>query len=114
MMAISRNGINRVYSSPFRKSSFEETVDILIKASIYSTEEFLKGVTENVMVGQLCHMGTGAFDILMDTDYLLPTEETKEKVTAMYSYFPDLNPALEVEVDMDADMLSTHMQTPIR
>lgn len=54
-------------------------------------------------------MGTGAFDIIMDTDYLLPTEETKDKVTAMYSYFPDLNPALEVEVDMDIDMMSTHM-----
>ena len=55
-------------------------------------------------------MGTGAFNILMDTDYLLPTEETKEKVTAMYSYFPDLNPVLdEVEIDVDIDTASTHM-----
>ena len=37
-------------------------------------------------------MGTGSFNILMDTDFLLPSEETREKVTAMYSYFPDLNP----------------------
>lgn len=50
-MAISRNGINRVYSSPFRKSSFEETVDILIKAAAFSNMEPLKGVTENVMMG---------------------------------------------------------------
>ena len=54
-------------------------------------------------------MGTGSFNILMDTDFLLPSEETREKVTAMYSYFPDLNPALEIEVDMDMDMMSTHM-----
>lgn len=58
-------------------------------------------------------MGTGAFGVLMDTDYLLPTEENKEKVAAMYSYFPDLNPALEVEVGVDDDLLSRHMQTPV-
>ena len=51
MMAISRNGINRVYSSPFRKCSFEETVDISIKAAVYSVKEPLRGVTENVMMG---------------------------------------------------------------
>ena len=81
-MSISRNGINRVYTSPFRKCSFEETVDILIKAAVYANKENLKGVTENVMMGQLCKMGTGSFEILMDTDYLLPNEENKEKVTA--------------------------------
>jgi DNA-directed RNA polymerase II subunit RPB1 len=51
LMAISRNGINRVYTSPFRKCSFEETVDILIKAAVYSVKEPLKGVTENIMMG---------------------------------------------------------------
>lgn len=51
MMSISRNGINRVYTSPFRKCSFEETVDILIKAAVYANKDNLKGVTENVMMG---------------------------------------------------------------
>lgn len=50
-MAISRNGINRVYTSPFRNCSFEETVDILIKAAVYANIEPLRGVTENVMMG---------------------------------------------------------------
>jgi len=51
MMSISRNGINRVYTSPFRKCSFEETVDILLKAAVYSNLDKLKGVTENIMMG---------------------------------------------------------------
>jgi len=50
-MAISWNGINRVYYSPFWKCSFEETVDILVKAAAFSINEPLKGVTENVMLG---------------------------------------------------------------
>ena len=51
MMSISRNGINRVYKSPLRKCSFEETVDILIKAAVYANQDLLKGVSENVMMG---------------------------------------------------------------
>lgn len=76
-MAISRNGINRVYSSPFRKCSFEETVDILIKAAGFSINEPLKGVTENVMLGQLCRLGTGYFDIIMDKYFLIPNEDNE-------------------------------------
>ena len=51
MMAISRNGINRVYQSPFRKCSFEETVDILINAAVFADVDSIKGVTESVMLG---------------------------------------------------------------
>ncbi len=95
-MAISRNGINRVYSSPFRKCSFEETVDILIKASGFSINEPLKGVTENVMLGQLCRLGTGYFDILMDQYYLIANEENQGKLMDEFHYFPEINPMLEV------------------
>lgn len=51
LMAISRTGINRVYQSPFRKCSFEETVDILVEAAVFAEKDLLKGVSENVMVG---------------------------------------------------------------
>ena len=112
LMSISRNGINRVYQSPFRKCSFEETVEILIKAAVFADVDLLKGVTENVMMGQLAHMGTGSFDILMDTYYLLPKEEDKEKVTAQWKYFPDLDPVLEVENNLDDELTRPDMQTP--
>ena len=108
-MAISRNGINRVYSSPFRKSSFEETVDILIKAAAFSNLEPLKGVTENVMMGQLCKLGTGYFDIIMDTDYLLTSDENYFELLKQWSYFPEINPPIEVLTNETAD---TAFQTP--
>lgn len=95
-MSISRNGINRVYSSPFRKSSFEETVDILIKAAAFSNVEPLKGTTENIMMGQLCKLGTGCFDILMDNDYLLANDEIdKETLYQQWQYYPEDNPPIE-------------------
>lgn len=49
---INRNGINRVpHISALRKSSFEETVEILYDAAIFSELDELTGVTENIIFG---------------------------------------------------------------
>merc|ERR1712232_390266 len=66
LMAIDRHGINRVDSGPLLRSSFEETVDMLMDAAVYAEEEVLKGVTENIMMGQLARVGTGDMDLLLD------------------------------------------------
>jgi len=66
LMAIDRHGINRVESGPLLRCSFEETVDMLMDAAVYSEEEVLKGVTENIMMGQLARVGTGDMDLLLD------------------------------------------------
>lgn len=47
-----RNGINRIPNvSALRKSSFEETVEILYDSSIFSELDRMRGVTENIMFG---------------------------------------------------------------
>eukprot|EP00566_Odontella_aurita_P001751 CAMPEP_0113541920 /NCGR_PEP_ID=MMETSP0015_2-20120614/9313_1 /TAXON_ID=2838 /ORGANISM="Odontella" /LENGTH=1785 /DNA_ID=CAMNT_0000441907 /DNA_START=56 /DNA_END=5413 /DNA_ORIENTATION=+ /assembly_acc=CAM_ASM_000160 len=66
LMAIDRHGINRVDSGPMLRCSFEETVDMLMDAAVYAEEEVLKGVTENIMMGQLARVGTGDMDLLLD------------------------------------------------
>ena len=66
LMAIDRHGINRVDSGPLLRASFEETVDMLMDAAIFAEEEVLKGVTENIMMGQLARVGTGEVDLLLD------------------------------------------------
>lgn len=64
---INRNGINRVpHISALRKSSFEETVEILYDAAIFSELDELTGVTENIIFGQTCELGTGGFKLLVD------------------------------------------------
>jgi DNA-directed RNA polymerase II subunit RPB1 len=112
LMSISRNGINRVYSSPFRKCSFEETVDILIEAAVFADIDTLKGVTENIMMGQLCHMGTGSFDLVMDKFYILPQDKEKEMVAAQWKYFPDLHPVIEADNEDEDGDRSTYPTTP--
>ena len=101
-MSISRNGINRVYQSVLRKSSFEETVEIFLEASAFAEIDDLRGVTENVMLGQLCRLGTGAFDVMMDHKcFFAETNKEKEKINTYFKYIPDLNPVLEMDGNLE-------------
>jgi len=51
LMSIARHGINRIDSGAIRKSSFEETVEILLEAAVYSEDDALTGITENIVMG---------------------------------------------------------------
>ncbi|XP_015787229.1 DNA-directed RNA polymerase II subunit RPB1 [Tetranychus urticae] len=68
LMAITRHGINRQDVGALMRCSFEETVDVLIEASSHAEVDYLRGVSENIMVGQLAKMGTGAFSMLLDPE----------------------------------------------
>lgn len=68
LMAITRHGINRQDVGALMRCSFEETVDVLIDAASHAENDYLKGVSENIMVGQLAKMGTGAFNMLLDPE----------------------------------------------
>jgi len=114
LMSISRNGINRVYHSALRKCSFEETVEILMEASANAELDHIKGVTENILLGQLAKMGTGCFDILMDKEYFFPeNEQDKNIIAEKWKYFPDQNPYNAVEDQMpDGDATEYNADTP--
>jgi DNA-directed RNA polymerase II subunit RPB1 len=71
LMAVDRHGINRVESGPLLRCSFEETVDMLNDAAVYAEEEVLRGVTENIMMGQLARVGTGDMDLLLDENKVI-------------------------------------------
>jgi len=69
-MAISRHGINRGDSGPLLSASFEETVEVLFKSAIFARKDDVDGVTPNIMLGQLAHVGTGVSDLLLDSAQL--------------------------------------------
>jgi DNA-directed RNA polymerase II subunit RPB1 len=50
------------------RCSFEETVDVLMNAASHAEKDLLRGVSENIILGQLPRMGTGAFDLLLDAN----------------------------------------------
>ena len=70
IMAITRHGINRADTGALMRCSFEETVEILMEAASIGEKDHCTGVAENVLLGQLAPMGTGAFNIALDLDML--------------------------------------------
>ena len=50
-MSITRNGINRVGMGPIRRASFEETVEMLFNAALFSEKDDMTGVSENIVMG---------------------------------------------------------------
>ena len=62
---IGRHGISGEKSSVLARAAFEITVPNLIEASIKGESDPLKGVTENVIVGQSIPIGTGLVDLYM-------------------------------------------------
>lgn len=68
LMSVDRHGINRGDVGPLAKCSFEETTDMLIKASIFSELDRINGVSANIMLGQLPPCGTGDHEVLLDEE----------------------------------------------
>ncbi|KAL6705981.1 DNA-directed RNA polymerase II core subunit rpo21 [Coniothyrium glycines] len=80
LMAITRHGINRNDTGALMRCSFEETVEILLEAAGFGELDDCRGVSENIMLGQLAPMGTGEFDVVMDNAMLLTMVEDNSRV----------------------------------
>jgi DNA-directed RNA polymerase II subunit RPB1 len=70
LMAITRHGINRADTGVLMRASFEETVEILMDAAAAGELDDCRGVSENIMLGQLAPLGTGEFETLLDEKML--------------------------------------------
>eukprot|EP00449_Zooxanthella_nutricula_P049003 CAMPEP_0198601680 /NCGR_PEP_ID=MMETSP1462-20131121/149819_1 /TAXON_ID=1333877 /ORGANISM="Brandtodinium nutriculum, Strain RCC3387" /LENGTH=1832 /DNA_ID=CAMNT_0044333415 /DNA_START=69 /DNA_END=5564 /DNA_ORIENTATION=+ len=110
LMAITRHGINRTNAGPLMKCSFEETVEILMDAAIYNETDPMRSVSENILFGQLCEVGTGIFDVYMDDSKEMEADEDLAS-SALDRATPVVNSALKKEL---FSMGSPMMQTPSR
>ncbi len=62
---IGRHGIAGEKASVLSRAAFEVTVDNLLEAAVHGETDALKGVTENVIVGQPIKLGTGAVELVV-------------------------------------------------
>lgn len=62
-----RHGINKATDrGPISKASFEEVADTMVQSSVFAEQDKMKGVSANIMMGQLIKGGTNSFDVLLD------------------------------------------------
>ena len=68
LMSMDRHGINKSDRGTLAKCSFEETPDILARASIFGNFDDMNSVSSNIMLGQEVSIGTGAIDVMFDEE----------------------------------------------
>ncbi|MFX1482940.1 MAG: DNA-directed RNA polymerase subunit A'' [Promethearchaeota archaeon] len=73
---IGRHGISGSKNSALARAAFEVTIKHLLGAGIAGTKDPLRGITENVILGQLIPLGTGSIDLLMNPQF---TSSKKKK-----------------------------------
>jgi DNA-directed RNA polymerase II subunit RPB1 len=69
LISITRHGFNKMDVSPIARCTFEETVDILYQSAVFGICDDLKGVSSNIMVGNLAPIGTGSIDLFLSKNY---------------------------------------------
>ncbi|KAF2716271.1 beta and beta-prime subunits of DNA dependent RNA-polymerase [Polychaeton citri CBS 116435] len=104
LMAVTRHGINRADTGALMRCSFEETVEILFDAASSGELDDCRGVSENIILGQLAPAGTGEFDMLLDTQMLS---------TAVASAKPMLGVTAGAASPMDGGMTPYDMGSPM-
>ncbi|MFB0557900.1 MAG: DNA-directed RNA polymerase subunit A'', partial [Candidatus Bathyarchaeia archaeon] len=63
---IGRHGISGEKSSVLARAAFELTIQHLVNAAIKGETDPLKGVIENIIVGQSMPLGTGSVELFMN------------------------------------------------
>ena len=76
---IGRHGIAGEKESVLARASFEVTVKHLLNSAARGERDKLRGITENVIIGQIIPLGTGTVDLIMWPGYQSKINQLKEE-----------------------------------
>jgi DNA-directed RNA polymerase subunit A" len=76
---IGRHGISGEKESVLARASFEVTVKHLLNSAARGELDKLRGITENVIIGQIIPLGTGTVDLIMWPGYQTSTKQIEEE-----------------------------------
>jgi DNA-directed RNA polymerase II subunit RPB1 len=100
MVSIFRSGILNDDIGPISKSTFEVHTEVLLDASRHAEFDHMRGVSANVMMGQMGIFGTGCFQIVLDIQKMTQLEgvevENKETNAEIDSLFGGLEDSTDV------------------
>jgi DNA-directed RNA polymerase subunit A' len=65
VLQVGRHGVSGEKASTLAKAAFEITIPTIVDAAVRGTKDHLRGVAENVIVGQQVPMGTGLIEVFM-------------------------------------------------
>lgn len=88
IVSIDRHGMNKVDNDPISKASFEKTMEHFINAAIFSETDKMKSVSSRIALGRVIPGGTGAFDLLLDTEKLKNSEYIENETGGRTNFIP--------------------------
>jgi DNA-directed RNA polymerase II subunit RPB1 len=66
LISVDRHGMSKSDAGPIAKSSFEESDEHLINASLFNQKDEMNSLTSNLILGQVAKFGTGSVQIAFD------------------------------------------------
>ena len=79
IISIDRHGLGKLDSDVFAKASFEKTMDHFINAAIFNEKDTTNSVSSRILLGKVIPGGTGAFELLLDSEKIENSEYTKDE-----------------------------------
>lgn len=86
IISIDRHGLSKIDSEPFAKASFEKQMDHFVSASIFNEKDRLQSVSSRILMGKVINGGTGAFQLLLDTNKLENSEYLKDEAVGRQTF----------------------------
>jgi DNA-directed RNA polymerase II subunit RPB1 len=81
MVSIFRSGILNDDIGPLSKATFEVHTEVLLDASRHADFDHMRGVSANVMMGQMGVFGTGSFQLVLDMEKMRDMEDQEVDMT---------------------------------
>jgi DNA-directed RNA polymerase II subunit RPB1 len=111
LTSVNRHGQDISKIGPMAKASFEQPLDAFVKAASSAQTEVITGVSASIATGNLAHIGTGSFQMMLDLktlakyaadiDNQTPSSANMEDILDMNDDIIDETSGIENEQYMD-------------
>tara|TARA_A100001015_G_C14751172_1_gene617608 strand:+ start:28 stop:765 length:738 start_codon:yes stop_codon:yes gene_type:complete len=111
LIVMTRHGLNKSDGGPLAKCSFEQAHKNLLTSSIFGQTDNMKGISANIMMGQVAPCGTGLPSVLLDEVKLfgnlessgVKVDASSEEEEEEEEEYEDDDEELEVDFDPDLE-----------
>ena len=99
MVAIFRSGILNDDIGPIAKSTFEVHTEVLLNATRHADFDHMRGVSANVMMGQMGVFGTGSFQLVLDMEQMKNLDDVEVNMKTNNQEIESLFGSIEDQTD---------------
>lgn len=88
VLGITRHGLAKMKESVLMLASFEKTADHLFEAAYHCQKDKISGISESIIMGLPCLLGSGSMTMLEKPPILDPLEERPLLFESLCKKFP--------------------------